>query len=190
MDYCQVYDTLYANGYRGGRKFTGMVWAKIVNLLCKFDTVLDVGCARGDGCLYFKSQRKNPQGCDVATAAVQATKKLGFQAEVASATKLPYADRTFDMVFSSDVVEHIEEDDIPHAVGEMLRVSKEWVALQIATRKTKHASQALVGIPNLHVTIWDRDQWLQYFQQRQDVRIAYYAWNKNHVMLLLRRNDA
>jgi SAM-dependent methyltransferase len=188
MDYFSVYTELYAKGYRGGKKFTGIKWARTVTDMVPFTTVLDVGCARGEGCRYFKSERKLVKGCDVAAMAVAQAKKFGFEVELASATQLPYKDGEFDMVFSSDVVEHIAEEDISIAIGEMVRVSNTWVALQIAKGKSKHVEMAnSVGLPNFHITTWDQDRWLEFFTARQDVNISFYGWSGKYVMCLLRK---
>ena len=190
MDYKEVYSELYRRGYRGGKKFTGNTWAKITTLICQYQTVLDVGCARGDGCRYFITAGKQPKGCDVAEIAVKATKALGIDTQLASATQLPYATGEFDMVFSSDVVEHLVEDDVPSAIDEMVRVSREWVSLQIACSKSKHTAQAQeVGLTNFHLTIWNHDKWRTFFEQRRDSTIAYFAWNNKYTMVLLRKKE-
>jgi SAM-dependent methyltransferase len=73
--------------------------------------VLDFGCGRGRylevyGRCVLKS---NLFGCDVDEDAIEVTRKLGFDCILleAGVAKLPYECGSFDVVFSSNVVEHI-----------------------------------------------------------------------------------
>lgn len=49
-------------------------------------------------------------------------------------TNLPYANNTFDLVFSADVLEHIHEDEAEAVVGELVRVSRRHLFLSISLK--------------------------------------------------------
>lgn len=49
-------------------------------------------------------------------------------------TNLPYANNTFDLVFSADVLEHIHEDEADAVVAELVRVSRRHLFLSISLK--------------------------------------------------------
>lgn len=49
-------------------------------------------------------------------------------------TNLPYANSTFDLVFSADVLEHIHEDEAEAVVKELVRVSRRHLFLSISLK--------------------------------------------------------
>jgi len=49
-------------------------------------------------------------------------------------TNLPYANNTFDLVFSADVLEHIHEDEAEAVVAELVRVSRRHLFLSISLK--------------------------------------------------------
>jgi SAM-dependent methyltransferase len=82
--------------------------------------LLDVGCGRGDFAAAFVEAGLVVDGVDW-------EKVEGFAANVTFTAgdisgALPYADNTFDVVFSKSVIEHM--DDVEHFVKENMRVLK------------------------------------------------------------------
>jgi ubiquinone/menaquinone biosynthesis C-methylase UbiE len=61
-------------------------------------------------------------------------------------TNLPYANNTFDLVFSADVLEHIHEGEADAVVQELVRVSRRHLFLSISlkphTKVRQQASQS------------------------------------------------
>jgi ubiquinone/menaquinone biosynthesis C-methylase UbiE len=49
-------------------------------------------------------------------------------------TNLPYANNSFDLVFSADVLEHIHEDEADAVVRELVRVSRRHLFLSISLK--------------------------------------------------------
>lgn len=84
--------------------------------------ILNVGCATGRSTEYLSqfgtvtSVEYDKDCCDFLL------EQTGIQAINASATELPFADNTFDLVCAFDVIEHIE--DHQQAVRELCRVAK------------------------------------------------------------------
>lgn len=122
--------------------------------------ILDVGC--GDGhFLYFleESGLRNLYGFDISKIRVERAKKLtGFKQRitVSRAEKTKYPDKHFDIVFSSEVIEHIEKPDL--LLKEANRVLKESGYLIIATpndekikmQRCIHCNKLTPGSAHLH----------------------------------------
>lgn len=84
--------------------------------------VLEVGCGTGYWFDYFnKWGASRICGIDISRAMLRTSGCDGI-AE-ASATGLPFADDSFDVVLAISVLEHLtEEDDVRRAIGEIVRV--------------------------------------------------------------------
>mgnify|MGYP000112008029 CR=1 FL=1 len=91
--------------------------------------ILDAGC--GNGYFTWYLDRLGPTvGVDYARAMLRA--HPGKSRVQASAARLPFADRSFDLVFCSNLLHHV--DDPAAVVAEMRRVSRRWVALHEPNR--------------------------------------------------------
>lgn len=90
----------------------------------KFTSVLDVGCAEG----YFMKVVRDRFGAsvwgvDISTATLAKAHDLyGFPVAAGEATRLPFADGSFDLVLSTEVIEHVLDPDL--MIAEMRRVSR------------------------------------------------------------------
>lgn len=86
-------------------------------------TVLDVGCGNG---IYGPVLRENSAvlfGIDMAREALELCKFAGYDHVIQClAERIEFEDEKFDMVFSSEVLEHIE--DYEQVLGEICRVLK------------------------------------------------------------------
>jgi len=72
----------------------------------KGSKILDVGC--GEGMYMSKLDKNSVVGVDMDDSVLLVAKKYGATVK-ASADKLPFKDNTFDSVYCSEVLEHIEE---------------------------------------------------------------------------------
>ncbi len=72
---------------------------------------LDVGCGEGK---FLSYDKKFITGIDTSKSCVERLKKEGYQVELASADKVPFADGSFEAVHSHNVIEHLP---IPLAYG-------------------------------------------------------------------------
>jgi SAM-dependent methyltransferase len=90
----------------------------------EFASVLDVGCAEG---YFIKLVRDrygaNSWGVDLSPVALaKAHHNYGLSVAAADAKRLPFADGSFDLVYSTEVIEHVLDPEI--MVAEMQRVSR------------------------------------------------------------------
>ncbi len=67
-----------------------------------------------------------------------------------------HADKTFDLVYSSDVLEHISPEEVDAAVAEMVRVARKHIVLSISLKS--HMNE------RLHTMLRPRQWWEAKFQ--------------------------
>jgi len=104
------------------------------------ETLIDVGCGYGKYLRYFKLRKKIKicVGLDLKKKAVHSTKRLfrekGIDVPliIGDAQNLPVADDTFDIAFSTDMVEHLPSS--PKGVQEIVRVSKDKVVICVPNK--------------------------------------------------------
>lgn len=88
--------------------------------------ILEVGCGTGETLAYIKKIRAKAEvfGVDFDPSAVIFSKKRGMaQVLKADAARLPFKNKTFDVVLFLDVLEHIQEQE--QVIQESRRVLKE-----------------------------------------------------------------
>lgn len=87
--------------------------------------VLEVGCAAGAQLdVLARLGFSDLTGCDLSPDAIR---DCPFPALPADATALPFADRAFDLVFTSGTLMHIPPFTRLRAIREVLRVARRWV---------------------------------------------------------------
>jgi len=84
--------------------------------------ILDVGCGLGLYVQAFRVYSADVHGVDVDPARVAQASEMLPNIRVGAAESLPYPDAYFDVVFSNEVLEHVDDDGA--AVRESLRVCK------------------------------------------------------------------
>jgi SAM-dependent methyltransferase len=118
-------------GY-GGYRYDGR-WASVARSLVEHyglsdrSSVLDVGC--GKGFLLYEIHRLIPgaalQGVDISEHALAHSKEeVRDRLSISHARKLPFPDRSFDLVISITTLHNLEVHDLFSAVREIARVSR------------------------------------------------------------------
>ena len=118
-------------GY-GGYRYDGR-WYPVAQEIAQFyglrrgHRVLDVGC--GKGFLLYELTRAVPglevAGLDVSAYALEnAKEEVRAALTLGTAAKLPYADRSFDLVLSLGTLHNLGAGELFDALGEISRVSR------------------------------------------------------------------
>ncbi len=104
----------------------------------QFESALDVGCAEGFFMQAIHDARGTEMwGVDLSDRAVAvAASRYGFPVAAAQATALPFADGAFDLVYSTEVIEHVL--DPAAMVAEMRRVSRAHVLVTTPVSQSDH----------------------------------------------------
>jgi ubiquinone/menaquinone biosynthesis C-methylase UbiE len=82
--------------------------------------VLEVGCGTGLLLARTAAFARSARGVDLSPGMLARARTRGLEVVEASATELPFADETFDVVYSFKVLAHVR--DIERALAEMTRV--------------------------------------------------------------------
>ncbi len=99
-------------------------------------TVLDVGCGTG---VLTNGLAKHFEviGCDWSLTALSYVRTPKV---CASATMLPFGSGSVDLLLSSEVLEHLTEDDLQASVAEMLRLRPRFLLITIPNRENIHVN--------------------------------------------------
>jgi SAM-dependent methyltransferase len=100
----------------------------IVSLMPKdVDFVLDAGCGKGT-VTNLLAKKYSVVGIDVSAPALSYVNTTRVQGDICN---LPFADESFDLVVSSDVIEHIPENLFLQSLAELLRISKRYILISV-----------------------------------------------------------
>ena len=103
---------------------------KYLQTIAKDTEILEVGCNVGNQLKILHDMGyTNLHGIDICRSAISIAKEkhLGIKFQQASLLDLPFNDNEFDLVFSSGVLIHIHPKDLPKAMSEMHRCSKQYI---------------------------------------------------------------
>lgn len=118
-------------GY-GGYNYDGR-WKSVVRRMKDYyrfqdnAAILDIGCAKGFMLYDFKELMPNCSvaGIDVSSYAIEnAVSSMKPFLKVASAEKLPFTDKSFDLVISINSIHNLPLERLKIALGEIQRVSR------------------------------------------------------------------
>lgn len=139
-------EQLKTQSHHPGEEYTPLAFRHYVRRLAllgaleraPFRTALDVGCAEG---FFMEAIRRRfgaeVWGVDISNSAVERLHaKLGLEAGAADATRLPFADGSFDLVYSTEVIEHVLDPE--QMIAEMQRVSRGFVVVTTPVSQTAH----------------------------------------------------
>jgi pseudaminic acid biosynthesis-associated methylase len=108
----------------------GQLNQRLLQEVPKGARILEVGCNMGTQLLLLKEMGfTDLSGIEIQNYALQRAKERlsGAQFLQASALSLPFVDQHFDLVFTSGVLIHIAPADLPTALAEVHRCSRQWV---------------------------------------------------------------
>jgi SAM-dependent methyltransferase len=134
-------------GHHPFRVYTPSAWRHYTRRLAvldrlkslDFQSALDVGCAEG----FFMDAIAQSRDCEVWGVDLSdagprvARTRYGLPVAAAQATALPFADGAFDLVYSTEVIEHVLDPEA--MLAEMQRVARRHVLVTTLVSQTDHA---------------------------------------------------
>ncbi|MFC1780525.1 class I SAM-dependent methyltransferase [Patescibacteria group bacterium] len=114
------YDSERIEGYYS---FINEIEIDIVKKYGKGKKTLEIGCGTGIILNEVNKFAKEAIGIDLSSGMLEDAKKKGLNVKRANATKLPFGDKSFDVVYSFKVLAHIPE--IEKVISETHRVLKD-----------------------------------------------------------------
>ncbi|MEP7702968.1 class I SAM-dependent methyltransferase [Paraglaciecola sp. 25GB23A] len=169
----QFFDGERQYGY-GGFHYFPRFWQPVVPdiqqqyRLTEHSSVLDVGCAKG----FFLHDLKQlipgitAKGIDISDYAI-AHAKEEIKADVicVCATRLPFADNTFDLVMSVNTVHNLERKECGQALQEIMRVSKGNAFITVDAYRNAEEEARMYEWNLTAKTIMHVDEWKAFFQK-------------------------
>jgi SAM-dependent methyltransferase len=109
--------------------------------------VLEFGCGFGRHLNYLRRiPGLDVHGCDQSPTMLAEAEKLIEKSWLAERTlrieprgELPYADKSFDVVYTASVLIHVRPEDVSAVLGELVRVAR-WHILHVENRPTEEAT--------------------------------------------------
>jgi pseudaminic acid biosynthesis-associated methylase len=105
-------------------------WEHVLSAL-EAASALEIGCNVGGNLRWLAELlgAENVAGVDVNERALEVVRSEipGVDARVASARELPFADASFDLVFTTGVLIHQSPDELPTVMDEIVRCSRRYV---------------------------------------------------------------
>jgi ubiquinone/menaquinone biosynthesis C-methylase UbiE len=119
---------------------------------CGYGSVIDIGCGEGFLVAELLGRGVDAFGVDVSAVVVdRANLRYPRRFFEGSVLSMPFPDEQFNVVVSTDCMEHLAPADVPVALREMYRVSSRYVFLQIATTNDRDG--------HWHLTVESREWW-------------------------------
>ena len=120
----------YSQKYFEDRNQLDVLIAEPIKLLMndlKLKKVLDVGCGTGKLVEFLTKSGFEAFGCDFSIKAVNIARTINKKSQIkkSSASKLPYRDKTFDIVTSISVIEHLTQKETQMFIKETRRILKD-----------------------------------------------------------------
>jgi SAM-dependent methyltransferase len=107
------------------RRAFGRRCAALVAPFCRpGDEVLEVGCGRGDVLVELAARGCRCTGIEPSREMIAMNRADNVRLQQGWAESLDFPDRSFDLVFSQQVVEHLHPEDVPRHLQEAFRVLK------------------------------------------------------------------
>lgn len=161
------------HGY-GGFNYMPRFWQPVIPTfqqhfgLSASSSVLDVGCAKGF--MLHDMAELIPgitvKGVDVSDYAIEhAIDDMKPHVSVASATKLPFADKSFDVVISINTVHNLVRDDCATALREIERVARKGAFITVDAYRDDEEKRRMMAWNLTAQTIMHVDEWKTFFAE-------------------------
>ncbi len=161
------------HGY-GGYNYHPRFWQPVVPTfqahyqLSSNHSLLDVGCGKGFMLHDFAEliPGLKVSGIDVSSYAIQnAIDVMKPHLQVADARKLPYKDKSFDVVISINTIHNLEINELRQALREIQRVSKGKSFITIDAYRNEQERELMYAWNLTAKTILHVDEWKKLFKE-------------------------
>ena len=161
------------HGY-GGFSYQSRFWQPVIPTFTKHwdlspaSSVLDVGCAKGFMLHDLKELIPGitVRGVDVSEYAIQTSMPdVRQDVIVANATKLPFADKSFDVVISINTVHNLDRNDCGQALKEIERVSRGKSFITVDAYRNEEEKERMYAWNLTAKTIMSVDEWIAFFKE-------------------------
>ena len=169
----EFFDGDRRHGY-GGFNYFPRFWQPTVPTfqehfgLSKKSSVLDVGCAKGFMLHDFAELIPGitVKGVDVSSYAIaNAIEDMRPHVEVADASRLPFADKSFDVAISINTVHNLEREACGKALSEIERVSRQGAFITVDAYRTDEEHVRMLAWNLTAKTIMHVDEWKAFFRE-------------------------
>jgi len=148
--------------------------SKIYTIDCVPDDVpldiLDVGCGSGNNSLALAAKGHKVRGVDISEEGIARYRSHGFDGHVVDLESgIDYPGGTFDLVFCSEVIEHMTSPEI--LAGEMFRVLKPGGRLVLSTPNSAFWLYRALGMIGFTVSELQHPKHFQFFSRRSLLKL-------------------
>ncbi len=161
------------HGY-GGFNYLPRFWQPVVpTMQAHFglragSSLLDVGC--GKGFMLHDLSALIPgivvKGVDISEYAIgHAIEDMKPHVQVANASKLPFPDKSFDVVISINTVHNLERDECGQALREIERVSRRGSFITVDAYRSEEEKERMYAWNLTGRTIMHVDEWKAFFAE-------------------------
>lgn len=169
----EFFDGDRRHGY-GGFNYMPRFWQPVIPTfqqhfgLDASSSVLDVGCAKGF--MLHDMAELIPgitvKGVDVSDYAIaHAIDDMKPHLSVASAVKLPFADKSFDVVISINTVHNLVREDCAAALREIERVARKGAFITVDAYRDDEEKRRMMAWNLTAQTIMHVDEWKAFFAE-------------------------
>ena len=137
----------------GGYRYMEGRWDKVANAMIDHyklperPKILDIGCGKGYLLYDFSKLLPNSEiyGIDISEYAIKNSKEeIKNRLQIGNATKLPWPDDYFDLVYSLNTFHNLHNYDLDLSLREMQRVSKEFQYICVESYRTEEEKANLL----------------------------------------------
>jgi SAM-dependent methyltransferase len=169
----EYYDGDRLTGY-GGYNYHPRFWQETVKRfkehynLSNTASILDVGCAKGFMLHDFKEllPEANISGLDISQYAMDhALPSVRECLQIGNATKLPYPDKSFDLVICINTVHNLPLDQCKEALKEIERVSRGYSFVTMDAWRNEAERERLLKWNLTALTYMHVDEWKTLFNE-------------------------
>ena len=169
----EFFDGERSQGY-GGFNYMARFWQPVVPTLKEHfglsaaSSLLDVGCAKGF--MLHDLAELIPgitvKGVDVSSYAIEhAIDDMKPHVSVADARKLPFPDRSFDVVISINTVHNLVREECGQALREIERVARGKSYITVDAYRSEEERQRMYAWNLTAQTIMHVDEWVAFFAE-------------------------